>query len=117
MKGNGVRVQKNTVMNWIDEDAHIVAPQSVESLEQIALLTNDTDMFDHAAEYFEACRRIRRVRKDILRELGTAIIKFLEGQEAPDGIIPLEIRERLGTLAAVLRIETIIRITDWCRLT
>lgn len=109
MKGNGVRVQKNTVMNWIDEDAHIVAPQSVESLEQIALLTNDTDMFDHAAEYFEACRRIRRVRKDILRELGTAIIKFLEGQEAPDGIIPLEIRERLGTLAAVLRIETIIK--------
>ena len=42
MKGNGVRVQKNTVMNWFDEDAHIVAPQSVESLEQIALLTNDT---------------------------------------------------------------------------
>ena len=66
-------------------------------------------MFDHAAEYFEACRRIRRVRKDILRELGTAIIKFLEGQEAPDGIIPLEIRERLGTLAAVLRIEMIIK--------
>ena len=71
------------------------------------------DMFDHAAEYFEACRRIRRVRKDILRELGTAIIKFLEGQEAPDGIIPLEIRERLGTLAAVLRIETIIKDNRW----
>lgn len=109
MKGNGVRVQKNTVMNWIDEDAHIVAPQSVESLEQIALLTNDTDMFDHASEYFEACKRIRRLRKDILKELGAAIIKFLEGQEAPAGIIPPEIRKRLGTLAAVLRIETIIK--------
>ena len=109
MKGNGVRVQKNTVMNWIDEDAHTVAPQSVESLEQIAYLTNDLDMFDHAAEYFEACKRIRRLRKDILKELGAAIIKFLEGQKAPEGIIPPEIRERLGTLAAVLRIETIIK--------
>lgn len=109
MKENGVRVQKNTVMNWIDEDAHTVAPQSVESLEQIAYLTNDLDMFDHAAEYFEACKRIRRLRKDILKELGVAIIKFLEGQEAPEGMIPPEIRERLGTLAAVLRIETIIK--------
>ena len=109
MKKNGIRVQRNTVMNWIDEDAHTVAPQSVESLEQIACLTNDTDMFDHAKEYFEACKRIRRVRKDILKELGVAIIKFLEGQEAPDGMIPPEIRERLGTLAAVLRIETIIK--------
>lgn len=109
MKENGVRVQKNTVMNWIDEDAHTVAPQSVESLEQIAYLTNDWDMFDHASEYFEACKRIRRLRKDILKELGAAIIKFLEGQEAPAGIIPPEIRERLGTLAAVLRIETIIK--------
>lgn len=109
MKENGVRVQKNTVMNWIDEDAHTVAPQSKESLEQIAYLTNDWDMFDHAAEYFEACKRIRRLRKDILKELGAAIIKFLEGQEAPEGMIPPEIRERLGTLAAVLRIETIIK--------
>ena len=109
MKRNGVQVQKNTVMNWIDEDAHTVAPQSKESLEQIAYLTNDWDMFDHAAEYFEACKRIRRLRKDILKELGAAIIKFLEGQEAPEGMIPPEIRERLGTLAAVLRIETIIK--------
>ena len=109
MKENGVRVQKNTVMNWIDEDAHTVAPQSVESLEQIAYLTSDWDMFDHAAEYFEACKRIRRLRKDILKELGAAIIKFLEGQKAPEGMIPPEIRERLGTLAAVLRIETIIK--------
>lgn len=109
MKKNGVRVQRNTVMNWIDEDTHTVAPQSVESLEQIALLADDTDMFDHAVEYFEACNRIRRVRKAILKELGAAIIKFLEGQEAPDGIIPPKIRKRLGTLAAVFRIETIVK--------
>lgn len=109
MKGNGVQVQRNTVMNWIDEDAHTVAPQSWESLLHIAYLTNDLDMLDHAKEYFEACKRIRKVRKDILKELGVAIIKFLEGQEAPEGMIPPEIRERLGTLAAVLRIETIIK--------
>ena len=109
MKRNGVRVKRNTVMNWIDEDAHTVAPQSVESLEQIALLADDVDMFDHAGEYFEACNKIRKLRKCILKELGIAIIKFLEGQEAPKGVIPTKIQKQLGTLAAVLRIETIVR--------
>ncbi len=109
MKWNGVRVQRNTVMSWIDEDAHTVAPQSVESLEQIALLTDDTDMFDCANEYFEACNKIRKVRKGILKELGAAIIKCLEGQEPLEGMIPSEIRDRLRMLAVVLRIETIVK--------
>lgn len=109
MKANGVRVQKASVINWLDDDAHIVAPQTVESLEQIALLTNDTDMFDHVNEYFDACRRIRKVRKNILKELGTAIIRQLEGQETSGTLIPPEIRKRLDTLAVVLRIENIVQ--------
>lgn len=109
MKANGVRVQKASIINWLDDDAHIVAPQTVESLEQIALLTNDTDMFDHVNEYFDACRRIRKVRKNILKELGTAIIRQLEGQETSGTLIPLEIRKHLDTLAVVLRIENIVQ--------
>lgn len=81
----------------------------MESLEQIALLTNDTDMFDHVNEYFDACRRIRKVRKNILKELGTAIIRQLEGQETSGTLIPPEIRKRLDTLAVVLRIENIVQ--------
>ena len=109
MKANGVRVQKASVINWLDDDAHIVAPQTVESLEQIALLTNDKDMFDQVNEYFDACRRIRKVRKNILKELGTAIIRQLEGQETSGTLIPPEIRKRLDTLAVVLRIENIVQ--------
>ena len=109
MKANGVRVQKASIINWLDDDAHIVAPQTVESLEQIALLTDDTDMFDHVNEYFDACRRIRKVRKNILKELGTAIIRQLEGQETSGTLIPLEIRKHLDTLAVVLRIENIVQ--------
>ena len=81
----------------------------MESLEQIALLTDDTDMFDHVNEYFDACRRIRKVRKNILKELGTAIIRQLEGQETSGTLIPLEIRKHLDTLAVVLRIENIVQ--------
>lgn len=109
MKKNGVGVQRASVINWLDEDAHLVAPQKLESLEQIALLTEDTDMFDHAEEYFEACQRIRKIRKRILKELGTAIILCLEGREALDGMIPPEIRERLDTLAVILKIENIVQ--------
>lgn len=109
MIANGVSVQPVTIKNWLDEDTRTVAPQKVEHLSQIALLTENAELFDHAEEYFSACRDVRRVRKNILKELGTAILRRIEGGDALDGIIPLEIQERLDTMAVVLRIETIIK--------
>lgn len=109
MIANGVNVRPATIKNWLDEDTHTVGPRKVEYLEQIALLTENTEMFDHAERYFEACRDVRRVRRVILQELGAAIIGTLEGEKDISGIIPEEIRERLNTMAVVLRIEAIVK--------
>lgn len=109
MIANGVNVQPATIRNWLDEGTHMVGPRKVEYLEQIALLTENAGMFDHAEEYFEACREVRHVRRTILQELGMAIIRRLEGEKTVGEIIPLEIQERLDTMAVVLRIETIVK--------
>ena len=110
MIANGTAVQPGTIKNWLNEDTHTVGPQKPENLEQIALLTDDTEMFDHASEYFEACRYIRTVRKSILKELGTAIIRRLEGENVTGTLIPPEVQERLDTLAVILRIESIVKL-------
>ena len=109
MIANGVNVQPATIKNWLNEDTRTVGPQKVEYLEQISLLTENAEMFDHANDYFEACRDVKRVRRVILQELGAAIIGSLEGEKSVSGIIPAEIRERLDTMAVVLRIETIVK--------
>ena len=109
MIANGVSVHPVTIRNWLDEGTHTVGPRKVEYLEQIALLTENVEMFDHAEEYFEACRDVRHVRRTILQELGTAIIRRLEGEKAVGGIIPPEIQEGLDAMAVVLRIETIVK--------
>lgn len=54
-------------------------------------------------------RDVRHVRRTILQELGTAIIRRLEGEKAVGGIIPPEIQEGLDAMAVVLRIETIVK--------
>ncbi len=110
MIANGTAVQPGTIKNWLNEDIHTVGPQKPENLEQIALLTDDTEMFDHASEYFEACKYIRKVRKSILKELGTAIIRRLEGENVTGTLIPPEVQERLDTLAVILRIESIVKL-------
>lgn len=111
MIANGVKVQPGTIICWLDEDTHTVGPRNIESLEQIALLTENTDMFDHANDYFEACRQVRKLRISILKELGAAIIRTIEGENINAGLIPSEIHKKLDTMAMVLRIDSIVKTT------
>ena len=52
----------------------------------------------------------KKVRKSILKELGTAIIRRLEGENVTGNLIPPEVQERLDTLAVILRIESIVKL-------
>ena len=58
----------------------MVGPQKLESIQQIALLTENEDMFENAEEYFDACRIIRSVRVMIRKQIGQAIIDKISGK-------------------------------------
>lgn len=107
---NGVGVQEATVKNWLDEDSRSVGPQKRDSIEQIALLTGDDEMFDNADKYFVACRNIRSVRRNILKEIGKLMLNRFVGENTFGGIIPPEMYEQIDSLAQVLRIETIVAV-------
>ena len=110
MVKNGVNVQEITIRGWLDEDSHTVGPRHEDSIEQIALLVEDNDMFENARVYHEACATIRRIRRDILTQIGKAIIDKLSGREPAAGTIMSDIYERIGSIAQILRLESITRI-------
>lgn len=107
---SGVAVGEGTIRGWLDEDAHTIGPQKIDSIEQIAYLIGDDDMLNNAKKQFEAIRTIRKVRMTILRYIGEAIIDKLSGQLPKDGEIMEYIYKRIDSLAIILRLESIADI-------
>lgn len=107
---NGVNVQEITIRGWLDEDSHTVGPRHEDSIQQIALLVEDTDMFENAKEYYDACATIRKIRRDILSQIGKAIIDKLSGREPAAGTIMADVYERTGAIARILRLESIVSV-------
>ena len=58
----GSSIDDVTVRTWLDDDAHIVGPRNIESIEQIAKLVGDDEMLADTELFFNACRIIRRIR-------------------------------------------------------
>lgn len=110
MLANGANVQATAVLTWLDEDAHIVGPQKKESLYQIALLTGDETMLSKPEAFFDACVIIRRIRKQILKEFGNAIVKNLQGKEYVSEYIPSEMYGKLDTMATIMQIDKIVKV-------
>lgn len=104
---SGVTVQEITIRGWLDADAHTVGPRSKDSIQQIALLVEDDEMFEHYEEYYEACALIRRIRLEIRKTIGSAIINKLSGRKPEEGTFIAEIYDRIDALAIVLRLESI----------
>lgn len=95
---------------WLDEDAHTVGPREKESIEQIARLVGDSEMLNNVDEYFNACRKIRKIRRDILKNIASAIINKLCNKESEGNEIEAYIYKRIESMAMVLRLESIIDI-------
>lgn len=110
MKANGVQVQENTVIGWLDEDSHTIGPRKVDSIQQIALLVDDEEMLNNADVYYDACNKIRRLRRDILKQIGDAIISSLRGQKINDNTLLADVYERIDSIILILKIESITAI-------
>lgn len=105
---NGISVQEPTICRWLDEDAHTVGPRSVNSIAQIGMLVGNEELSKNAESYFEACREIRSIRRQILEQVGQAIIGKLSGKNPDAGIEYAAIYDRVDSLAEILQIERMI---------
>ena len=67
-------------------------------------------MLSDPGAFHNACAVIRRIRIQILKELGNAIIRKLQGEEYVSEYIPAELYGRLDTMAVVLQIDKIVKV-------
>lgn len=109
---NGISIQEITIRGWLDEDSHIVGPRKVESIQQIAILTGNSEMLNHADDYFDACSIVRKTRRRILSIIAQTVLGGLVGEEPKNDPIYLSVYEHMDGLATILQIDTVRKVTQ-----
>ena len=112
MIANGVNVQEITIRGWLDEESHTVRPRELDSIQQIALIAGNDELFDHAGECFEAGREIYKFRRQILKAIGQAILGEVTGNNAVTSTMAAAVADRIKDAAVTLQIETITFMDD-----
>jgi len=107
----GSSIQEVSVRQWLVEESHIVGPRDEITLERIAELTSDPYMLADTNSYFEACRMVRRQRKEILVLLGKAITDKLRGH-MPQSSLLETVYENMEKLSEVLELESIAMLDE-----
>lgn len=107
---NGVEVQEQTVISWLDKDSHTVGPRRIDSIQQIGLLVENERLFDRAEEYYEACREVVKMRRKILDGISEAILLKLAGKNPEPDTLIADVYERVDAVTTLLRMESIVFI-------
>ncbi|MCR4644851.1 MAG: DrmE family protein [Oscillospiraceae bacterium] len=105
-QSTNIPVEVQTIMNWLDESYHIVAPQNIECLRCIGKFCNDSALIEKTEEYFQACHTIRSMRRDILKEIGKTI-RCLITNTVPEELLQDPLYIQLREQAQLAAIEAI----------
>ena len=103
----GSSLEEATVRQWLIEESHIVGPRDEKTLKQIAELTGDSYLLNDTHSYFEACRIVRKQRKEILGLIGKAITDRLSGHMPPKGSLLETVYENVENLSESLELASI----------
>ncbi|HBV96666.1 MAG: hypothetical protein JL50_16200 [Peptococcaceae bacterium BICA1-7] len=103
----GSSLQEVSVRQWLIEESHIVGPRDEITLQQIAVLTQDSYLLCDTHSYFEACRIVRHQRKEILELIGKAITDKLSGHKPPKGGVLEVVYDNVESLSETLELDGI----------
>lgn len=112
MISNGVSVQEITIRGWLDEESHTVRPKKLDSIQQIALIAGNDELFDSAEVCFDAGGQIYKIRRQILKAIGQAILGEVTGNSDATGSVTAAVADRIKDAAVTLQIETITFVND-----
>lgn len=112
MISNGVNVQEITIRGWLDEESHTVRPQKLDSIQQIALIAGNDGLFDSAEVCFNAGGQIYKIRRQILKAIGQAILGEVTGNSDVTGTVTAAVADRIKNAAVTLQIQAITFVDD-----
>ena len=86
--------------------------KKLDSIQQIALIAGDEDLFDHAEECFAAGGVIYKIRRQILTAIGQTILGEITGNDEQLNPITATIADRIKESAVVVQVESISFVND-----
>lgn len=105
-----INKEEATIKQWITPESHTVGPNSPNDIKQIGIFTGNEILEKNYQDYFEACRIVRKIRREILSNIETAIKLKLSGK-IPDSRTPIyHIYGKVDSLAEIMQVESVIKI-------
>lgn len=108
----GGSLQEVTVRKWLIADSHIVGPRNEKTLEYIAKVTKNSQLLENTHGYYEACRNVRRERRQILKLIAMAINDKLRGFVPPEGSDLEVVYDNVENLSEALELEYISELDE-----
>lgn len=112
MREQGSSLSPTTIRQWLIEDGHIVGPRDEKTFEQIANLTKDPYLMKDPSGYFEACRIVRRERREILTLIAKAINNKLSGHIPTVGSIFEVVYDNVENLSEIMEIDNVLCLDE-----
>lgn len=106
----GCSLQEVTIRQWLVEESHIVGPQDEAVMKMIGQLTQDTQIMKDSHGFFEACREIRRYRREILKFIGQAINDKLSNKVPSPGSASEIVFDNVEKLTEKMELENICEL-------
>jgi len=111
-KKSGIDVTEQTIMWWLDDDSHIVGPRDPKSIEHIGYYIGNEELANNYLLYSNACAEIRRIRLNIIEQIGQTIVMRMSNRFPEKGSIHEQIYDKVAKLGELLRIERIVNIEN-----
>lgn len=109
---HGSTLKEGTVRQWLAEGSHIVGPKNINTMEHIALVTQDPYLLSDSSGYFEACRIVRQERKKILKRIEKAINDKLVGFTPQKGSIDEFVYNNIEKLSETKELAYISELSE-----
>lgn len=112
LHGIGCTLQEVSIRQWLVEDSHIVGPRDEKTMKYVALLTQDPFLLNNTAAYHDACRHVRRERREILKLIAKAINDKLMGFMPPEGSVLEVVYGNVEKLSETRELEIISELEE-----
>ena len=108
----GSKMQEVTIRQWLVEDSHIVGPRKEQTLEYIAVLTQDPYLLADAHGFFTSCAEARHDRRKILDLIAKAIGDKLSGNLPPEGSVLSVVYDNVDSLSETMELDNISELSE-----
>lgn len=112
LRNLGCTLQDGSVRQWLVVDSHIVGPRDEKTIRYIAELTQDPYLLGNTAAFHEACRHVRRERREILKLIAKAINDKLMGFMPPEGSVLEIVYGNIEKLSETRELEIISELDE-----